>query len=53
MDVRKAGCCGIDWNDLAQDWNEWRAFVNTYNVGELLEKMSNWWLPKKDSAAWS
>jgi hypothetical protein len=23
------GCCGIDWIDLAQDRDQWRALVNT------------------------
>jgi hypothetical protein len=29
MDVRDVGCGGIDWIDLAQDRDRWRALVNT------------------------
>jgi hypothetical protein len=29
MDLRKIGCGGIDWIDLAQDRNQWRALVDT------------------------
>jgi hypothetical protein len=29
MDLRKIGWRGIDWIDLAQDRDEWRALVNT------------------------
>jgi hypothetical protein len=29
MDVREIGWGGIDWIDLAQDRDQWRAFVNT------------------------
>jgi hypothetical protein len=29
MNLRKAGCEGVDWMYLAQDRDEWRAFVNT------------------------
>jgi hypothetical protein len=28
MDVREAGCGGINWIDLAQDRGRWRAVVN-------------------------
>jgi hypothetical protein len=27
--LRETGCDGIDWIDLAQDSNQWRALVNT------------------------
>jgi hypothetical protein len=27
-DLRKVGCGGIDWIHLAQDTDNWRAFVN-------------------------
>jgi hypothetical protein len=23
------GCDDMDWTDLAQDWDQWRALVNT------------------------
>jgi hypothetical protein len=29
MDLREGGWDGMDWIDLAQDRNEWRALVNT------------------------
>jgi hypothetical protein len=29
MDVREIGGGGMDWIDLAQDRDEWRALVNT------------------------
>jgi hypothetical protein len=28
MDIRKVGCGGMDWIDLAQDRNKWQALVN-------------------------
>ena len=28
MDVQEVGCRGIDWIDLAQDRDRWRALVN-------------------------
>jgi hypothetical protein len=29
MDLRKIGLGGMDWIDLAQDSDQWRALVNT------------------------
>jgi hypothetical protein len=29
MDLREIGWDGMDWIDLAQDRNRWRALVNT------------------------
>jgi hypothetical protein len=29
MDLRKIGCSGVEWIDLAQDRDQWRALVNT------------------------
>jgi hypothetical protein len=29
MDLREIGRGGMDWNDLAQDRDQWRALVNT------------------------
>jgi hypothetical protein len=29
MDLREIGCDGLDWIQLAQDRDQWRALVNT------------------------
>jgi hypothetical protein len=29
MDLRELGCIGMEWIDLAQDRDQWRALVNT------------------------
>jgi hypothetical protein len=29
VDLREIGWGGVDWIDLAQDTDQWRAFVNT------------------------
>ena len=28
VDIQEVGCGGIDWIDLAQDWDRWRELVN-------------------------
>ena len=27
-DLQKVGCEGMDWLDVAQEWDRWQAFVN-------------------------
>jgi hypothetical protein len=29
MDFREIGCGGMDWIDLAQNWEQWRDLMNT------------------------
>jgi hypothetical protein len=29
VDLREMGWCGMDWIDMAQDRDQWRALVNT------------------------
>jgi hypothetical protein len=43
MYLRKTGWDGVDWIDMAQDWDQWRALVNMvlnirvpYNAGKFL-----------------
>jgi hypothetical protein len=37
MDLGKTGWCGMDWTDLAQYRDQWRALVNM---------VMNFWLPQ-------
>jgi hypothetical protein len=45
---------GMDCIYVAQDRNKWRDFLNTaIKYWEILEKLSDWGLPKKDSVPWN
>jgi hypothetical protein len=57
MDLREVGWYGMDWIDLAQDTDQWRALVNTVinlwvpkKCWEVLEYLHNWRLLEKGSA---
>jgi hypothetical protein len=57
MDRRGIGWGGIDWIDLAQDRDQWKALVNTVRGSikcwKILEELRNWPILKKGSAPWS
>jgi hypothetical protein len=57
MDLREIGWDGVDWIELAQDRDQWRALVNTVmnlrvpsNRWEFPEWLHNWQLLRKVSA---
>jgi hypothetical protein len=56
MDLREIGWDGVDWIDVAQDRDQWRALVNTIEPSgsikcwEVLEWLHSWRLLKKGSA---
>jgi hypothetical protein len=56
MDLREIEWDGMDWINLAQDRDQWRALVNTVihsnylKCWEILEQLHNWRLVKKGSA---
>jgi hypothetical protein len=48
MDLREIGWDGVDWMDMAQDRDQWRALVNTVlnlrgsiKCWEVLEELHN------------
>jgi hypothetical protein len=49
MDLREIGWDGVDWIDLAQDRDGWRA-LGSIKCSEVLEWLHNWRLLKKGSA---
>jgi hypothetical protein len=55
MDLREIGWDGVDWMDMAQDRDQWRALMNTVlnlrvsKCWEVLEGLHNWQLLKKGS----
>jgi hypothetical protein len=57
IDLGEIGWDGMDWVDLAQDRDQWRALVNTvmnlwvpYNPGKFFKWLHNWQLLMKGSA---
>jgi hypothetical protein len=55
MDLREIGWDGMDWIDLAQDRDQWRALANTVmnlraQCWEVLEWLHNWQLLRNGSA---
>jgi hypothetical protein len=56
IDLREIGWDGMDWIDLAQDRDQWRALEQgnepsgPLKCWEVLEWLHNWQLFKKDSA---
>ena len=43
LDLREMGCGGMDWTDVAREWNRWQALANSvmnlrvpYNAGNFL-----------------
>jgi hypothetical protein len=57
MDLREIGWDGMDWIDLVQDRDRWRALVDTVMnlgfhkmLGLFLEWLHSWRLLKKGSA---
>jgi hypothetical protein len=49
IDLREIGWRAMDWIDLAQDRDQWRALVNTVMNLRVLEWLQNWRLLKKGS----
>jgi hypothetical protein len=51
MYLTKIGWDVVDWIDMAQDRDQWRALVNNVlNLREVLKWLHNWRLLKKGSA---
>jgi hypothetical protein len=60
MDLREIGWGSMDWINLAEDRDQWRALVNTRNelsgsikCWNILEYLSAWQLLKRGSVEWN
>jgi len=60
MDLQEVGCEGMDWIELVQVRDMWRALVNvvmnlrgSIKYGEFLDELRTGWFLKKGCAPWS